>query len=87
MNGAESLLRTLAIHYPSAKLSLARGMASLERPANATVYESLYDLASASDVLFSIGGDGTMLMAARAIERKQAHLVLCPKAIYGQRVG
>jgi NAD+ kinase len=33
------------------------------------VYDSLYDLAAASDVLFSIGGDGTMLMAARAIER------------------
>jgi NAD+ kinase len=63
------LLQTLSAHFPSAELSIASGMATLERPANAKVYDSLYDLAASSDVLFSIGGDGTMLMAARAIER------------------
>jgi NAD+ kinase len=65
----QHLLATINEHFPAASLSMASGMASLQRPAKATVFESLYDLAKMSDVLFSIGGDGTMLMAARAIER------------------
>ncbi|MDP4200097.1 MAG: NAD(+)/NADH kinase [Bacteroidota bacterium] len=63
------LLRKIVERFPSSQIVLADGMASLMAPGTVEVLASLYDLARTSDVIFSIGGDGTMLMAARAIER------------------
>jgi|GEM_PF-65512 len=63
------VLAKLSSTFPNAKLLLTEKMASFERPAGCEVAESLQSLAKASDVIVSIGGDGTMLLAARAIAR------------------
>jgi NAD+ kinase len=63
------LLDKIAERFPNSQVALADGIASLIKPSGVKVFTSLYDLARASEVIFSIGGDGTMLMAARAIER------------------
>ena len=63
------LLQKLGQHFPGSTCALSEPMAELGIDAHCEVYRSLYDLARASDVIFSIGGDGTMLMVARAIER------------------
>ncbi|MFI5202349.1 MAG: hypothetical protein ACHQNE_08175, partial [Candidatus Kapaibacterium sp.] len=61
------VLAKLSATFPQAKLLLSEKMASFERPAGSEVAPSLLALAKASDVIVSIGGDGTMLLAARAI--------------------
>ena len=61
------VLAKLSTKFPKAKLLLAENVASVERPKGCEVVPSLIELAKASDVIFSIGGDGTMLLAARAI--------------------
>jgi NAD+ kinase len=63
------VLAKLAERFPGSPIALSEAMASLERPKSCQVFVSLYDLARASDMIFSIGGDGTMLMAARAMQR------------------
>ena len=63
------VLSKLSATFPGAKLVLSEKMASFERPAGSDVASSLLALAKASDVVISIGGDGTMLLAARAIAR------------------
>ncbi len=63
------LLAKLAERFPNSPIALAEGMASLLPTGSMPVFTSLYDFARACDIIFSIGGDGTMLMAARAIER------------------
>jgi NAD+ kinase len=63
------VLAKLSEKFPNAKLILTEKMASLEQPKGSKVTTSLIDLAKASDVIVSIGGDGTMLLAARAISR------------------
>ena len=54
---------------PKAKLVLSEKMAALENPKGTQVFASLMDVAKACDVLVSIGGDGTMLLAARSLAR------------------
>jgi NAD+ kinase len=63
------LLQKLGRYFPDSSYVLSEPMAELGMGTNCQVYRSLYDLARASDIIFSIGGDGTMLMVARAIER------------------
>src|SRR5438128_1024238 len=63
------VLAKLPGHITEATIGLSEHMAALEHPKGCEVFSSLYDLAKASDVILSIGGDGTMLMAARAIHR------------------
>jgi NAD+ kinase len=63
------VLTKLSEKFPHAKIVLTEKMASLEQPKGSIVANSLIDLAKASDVIVSIGGDGTMLLAARAISR------------------
>src|SRR5579885_850848 len=72
----ELLIRELREHFPNTALAMSEGMASLVRPKDAAVVTSLYELAASCDTLFSIGGDGTMLMAARAIERANPNACL-----------
>ena len=65
-----ALLRTkLAERFPNSTIALSEAMAALCEPKDCSVFTSLYDLAKDSDTIFSIGGDGTMLMASRAIQR------------------
>jgi len=63
------VLQKLPSHIKKAKIGLSEEMAALQHPGECEVHASLYDLAKASDIILSIGGDGTMLMAARAIQR------------------
>src|SRR5665213_239560 len=63
------VLAKLSSTFPNAKILLTEKMASFERPAGSEIAASLTALAKASDVIVSIGGDGTMLLAARAIAR------------------
>ncbi len=63
------VLAKLSKKFPDATLILTEKMASLEQPKDSKVAPSLIELAKASDVIVSIGGDGTMLLAARAIAR------------------
>jgi NAD+ kinase len=63
------VLAKLSERFPKAQLILMEKMASLEQPQGSIVVRSLTDLAKESDVIVSIGGDGTMLLAARAIAR------------------
>jgi NAD+ kinase len=69
------VLAKLSSTFPNAKILLTEKMASIaddpsfERPNGCEVAASLTALAKASDVIVSIGGDGTMLLAARAIAR------------------
>src|SRR5665213_1143827 len=63
------VLAKLSSTFPNAKILLTEKMASSERPAGSEIAASLTALAKASDVIVSIGGDGTMLLAARAIAR------------------
>jgi NAD+ kinase len=63
------VLSKLSKTFPNTKLLLAENVASIERPNGSDVASTLIDLSKASDVIVSIGGDGTMLLAARAISR------------------
>jgi NAD+ kinase len=63
------VLQKLPSHIKKATIGLSEEMAALQHPSDCEVHASLYDLAKASDIILSIGGDGTMLMAARAIQR------------------
>ena len=63
------VLSKLSDTFPDAKLILTEKIASLEQPKGCEIASSLIGLAKASDVIISIGGDGTMLLAARAIAR------------------
>ncbi len=71
------VLAKLSETFPDAKLILTEKIASFEHPKGCKVASSLLQLANASDVIFSIGGDGTMLLAARAISRAhpETHLI------------
>jgi len=71
------VLAKLSSTFPNAKLVLSEKMASFECPKECEVAPSLLALAKASDVIVSIGGDGTMLLAARAIAHAnpQAQLI------------
>lgn len=70
------VLEKLTVNFPKAKLLLTEKMASFERTERCEVAASLSALAQASDVIVSIGGDGTMLLAARAIARANPHAQL-----------
>lgn len=61
------VLATVSDRFPNAQLILTEKVASLERPKGSEIAKSLISLAHDSDVVISIGGDGTMLLAARAI--------------------
>jgi NAD+ kinase len=63
------VLAKLSERFPNAQLILTEKMAYLEQPKGSNVARSLTELAKQSDVIVSIGGDGTMLLAARAIAR------------------
>ncbi len=63
------VLAKLSERFPKAQLILTEKMASLEQPKGSMVTHSLMELAKESDIIVSIGGDGTMLLAARAIAR------------------
>jgi len=67
------VLRTLSHTFPTSKLVLSETMASFECPPGCDVAPTLTELAGRSDVLVSIGGDGTMLLAARAIARAHSN--------------
>ena len=69
MGRFRSYSQKLSEKFPNAKLILAENVASIERPEGSEVASSLIKLAKASDVIVSIGGDGTMLLGARAIAR------------------
>ncbi len=76
------VLTKLADRFPGSTIGLSEAMAALEKPKGCSVFSSLYDLARESEIILSIGGDGTMLMAARAIQRAN------PKAkLIGVNVG
>ncbi len=64
----EQVLRTISAKFPKAQILLSEKMASFV-PGERVPGYSLTDLASKSDLIVSIGGDGTMLLAARAISR------------------
>lgn len=70
------VLSRIGAQFPKAKIALSAPMAKFERPEHAKVCQTLRELAHASDVLFSIGGDGTMLLAARAIAQGNPHAQL-----------
>ena len=63
------VVRKLCDTFPNAHLHLTTKAASFERPEGCTVTPSLIELARASEIIVSIGGDGTMLLSARAIAR------------------
>ncbi len=63
------LLTKLADRFPGSTIALSEPMAALSDSRDCQVFASHYDLARFSDIIFSIGGDGTMLMASRAIQR------------------
>jgi NAD+ kinase len=55
--------------FPTAKLHLTAKAASFEQPEGCHVTPLLMELARSSEIIISIGGDGTMLLAASAIAR------------------
>ena len=63
------VLEQLPKHFRQLTIGLSESMAALYTTKECEVHSSLYDLAKASDIVISIGGDGTMLMGARAIQR------------------
>ncbi|HWF44390.1 MAG TPA: NAD(+)/NADH kinase [Candidatus Kapabacteria bacterium] len=63
------LLQKLEALFPGRKFALSEEMAGLGLTTDCEVYRSLYDLVRHCDIIFSIGGDGTMLMVSRAIQR------------------
>lgn len=63
------VLATLSSKFSGAKIYLTKKAASLEQPKGSEIAPTLIDLATSSDIIVSIGGDGTMLLAARAIAR------------------
>ncbi len=70
------VLDAVSDKFPNATLILTEKIASLEQPRRYEVASSLTQLTKASDVIISIGGDGTMLLAARAIARMSPHTEL-----------
>ncbi|HET6511844.1 MAG TPA: NAD(+)/NADH kinase, partial [Candidatus Kapabacteria bacterium] len=64
----DMLLRSLKEFRPK-RCILASDVQSIVREGSCEFMEDHYDIARQSDVIFALGGDGTMLGASRAIMR------------------
>ena len=72
----EALLDGLRERFPESKLILSSELSDFTTRTTVSVAASILDLANKSDLLFSLGGDGTMLLAARAISREHPNASL-----------
>ncbi len=66
----------LCEQFPRSKILLSEALVPMIPTRGCEVISSLERIAKESDVIVSVGGDGTMLLAARAIARADHHAVL-----------